>query len=56
MQKEMKVFLSEGRSRGRIVTMPVPEVAPGMVLVKVAYCGICGTDQDLFSGESTGVA
>lgn len=51
MQKEMKVFISEGRSRGRIVTMPVPEVAPGTVLVKVAYCGICGTDQDLFSGE-----
>ena len=51
MQKEMKVFLSEGRSRGRIVTMPVPEATPGMVLVKVAYCGICGTDQDLFSGD-----
>ena len=51
MQKEMKVLLSEGSSRGRIVTMPVPEVAPGTVLVKVAYCGICGTDQDLFSGE-----
>ncbi|MBE6659889.1 MAG: hypothetical protein E7605_00605 [Ruminococcaceae bacterium] len=51
MQKEMKVFICEGRSRGRIVTMPVPEIAPGTVLVKVAYCGICGTDQDLFSGE-----
>ncbi len=51
MQKEMNVFLSEGCSRGRIVTMPVPEVVPGTVLVKIAYCGICGTDQDLFSGE-----
>lgn len=51
MTKEMKVFLSEGGSKGRIVTLPVPEVAPGTVLVKVAYCGICGTDQDLFSGE-----
>lgn len=51
MTKEMKVLLSEGRSKGGIVTMPIPEVAPGTVLVKVAYCGICGTDQDLFSGE-----
>ena len=51
MAKKMKVFVSEGRSQGRIVTMPVPTVAPGTVLVKVAYCGICGTDQDLFSGE-----
>ena len=49
--KEMKVLLSEGRSRGRIVTLPVPKVTPGTVLVRVAYCGICGTDQDLFSGE-----
>ena len=51
MTKEMKVFLSEGRSRGGIVSLPIPEVVPGTVLVRVAYCGICGTDQDLFSGE-----
>ena len=24
--------------------VPVPEVGPGEVLIKVAVCGICGTD------------
>lgn len=50
-EKGMKVFLSEGKSRGGIVRLPVPTPTGNMVLVKVAYCGICGTDQDLFSGE-----
>ncbi len=50
-EKSMKVFLSEGKSRGGIVRLPVPTPTGNMVLVKVAYCGICGTDQDLFSGE-----
>ncbi len=47
----MKVFLSEGYGKGSIVNMPVPEVADDTVLVKVCYCGICGTDQDLFSSQ-----
>lgn len=51
MKTEMKVFLSEGKSKGDIVSLPVPEVTANTVLVKVCYCGICGTDQDLFSGE-----
>lgn len=50
-EQYMKVFLSEGKSRGGIVRMPTPVPTGRMVLVKVAYCGICGTDQDLFSGE-----
>ena len=28
----------------RVEEVPVPEVAPGEVLIKVAACGICGTD------------
>lgn len=51
MNKEMKVFLSEGYGKGGIVTMPVPKVTDDTVLVKVCYCGICGTDQDLFSSQ-----
>ena len=50
-KNEMKVFLSEGYGKGGIVTMPVPEVTENTVLVKVYYCGICGTDQDLFSSQ-----
>lgn len=51
MNNEMKVLLSEGHSRAKIVKMPVPTVTKGTVLVKICYCGICGTDQDLFSGQ-----
>ena len=47
----MKVFLSEGYGKGSIVNMPIPEVEDNMVLVKICYCGICGTDQDIFSSE-----
>ncbi len=47
----MKVFLSEGYGKGAIVDMPVPKVSDNMVLVRICYCGICGTDQDLFSSE-----
>ena len=50
-EKEMKVFLSEGYGKGGIVNIPVPEVTEDTVLVKVCYCGICGTDQDLFSSQ-----
>ncbi len=50
-KKEMKVFLSRGHSDGEIVNMPIPEVSGDEVLVKVCYCGICGTDQDLFSSQ-----
>ena len=28
----------------RVEEVPVPEVGPGEVLIKVAACGICGTD------------
>ncbi len=34
------------RGKGRVVveTVPVPEIGPGEVLLRVAACGICGTD------------
>lgn len=51
MKQDMKVFLAEGYGKARIVNMPIPQVAANTVLVKVAYCGICGTDQDLFSSD-----
>lgn len=51
MEGNMKALLSYGQSRGEITAVPVPPLGPEDVLVKVCYCGICGTDQDLFSGE-----
>lgn len=51
MKKEMKVLLASGNSCGKIVSLPIPAVTKNTVLVKICYCGICGTDQDLFSGQ-----
>ena len=51
MEKTMKVFLSEGYGKAKFEQVPIPEVQDDMVLVKVCYCGICGTDQDLFSSD-----
>ena len=47
----MKVLMSYGKYQGEIVELPVPEIKEDEALVKVHYCGICGTDQDLFSSE-----
>lgn len=51
MNNVMKGFLSYGNGKGEIINMSVPKVSDDTVLVKVCYCGICGTDQDLFSSQ-----
>lgn len=40
----MKSALYYGKHDIRIEDIPRPEVRPGTVLVRVAWCGICGTD------------
>ena len=40
----MKAARFYDRNDIRIEDIPAPKVAPGEVLVKVAWCGICGTD------------
>lgn len=35
----------------RSVDLPMPELGPGDILVKVEAAGICGTDRHLFKGE-----
>ena len=47
----MKALLSYGYCKGEIVELPLPKIKADEVLVKICYCGICGTDQDLFSSE-----
>ena len=51
MNTQMKVLLADGFGKARLTTLPIPDPQPGTVLVKIAYCGICGTDQDLFSSD-----
>jgi L-iditol 2-dehydrogenase len=40
----MKAVVYRGVNDMRVETVPVPAIGPGELLVKVASCGICGTD------------
>lgn len=40
----MRAAVYRGVNDVRVETVPVPEIGPGEVLLRVAACGICGTD------------
>ena len=40
----MRAAVYRGVDEVRVETIPVPEIGPGEVLVKIHTCGICGTD------------
>ncbi len=40
----MRAVVYRGVNDMRIETVPVPEIGPGELLVRIATCGICGTD------------
>lgn len=40
----MLAAVYRGKNDVRLETVPVPEIGPGEILVKVNTCGICGTD------------
>lgn len=40
----MRAVVYRGVNDMRIETVPVPRIGPGELLVKIATCGICGTD------------
>jgi len=42
--KTMRAAVYRGVNDVRVETVPVPEVGPGELLVKIHTCGICGTD------------
>lgn len=47
----MKVFQALGCNKGGFHEAPVPVPAEDELLIKVSYCGICGTDYALYSGN-----
>lgn len=40
-----------GKGDVRVTDMPMPELGPHDVLIKVMACGICGTDVHIFEGD-----
>lgn len=47
----MKAALYQAVRTIEVRDMPTPEAGPGEVVVRVAACGICGTDQHIFEGD-----
>ena len=48
----MKSLLLPAYNHLEIVDLPVPEPSPGEVLIRVAACGICGSDVHGYDGSS----
>ncbi len=40
----MRAVVYRGINDMRLETVPVPEIGPGELLIKIATCGVCGTD------------
>ena len=51
MKNLMKAAVFYGKHDIRVENIPVPEIKGDEVLVKVAYCGVCGTDVHIFEGD-----
>ncbi len=47
----MKVARLHGPLVMQVDEMPMPQIGPREVLLKVAYCGVCGTDVDAYVGK-----
>jgi len=47
----MKAALTYGPFDTRVEDIPEPSPGPGEVKVKIAYCGICGSDPDIYDGS-----
>jgi L-iditol 2-dehydrogenase len=48
----MNALLLKAYKQLELVEMPVPEIGPGDLLVRVAACGICGSDVHGFDGST----
>lgn len=47
----MKKAAIYGKNDLRLEEIPIPQLAPGKVLIKVAYCAICGSDLHWLDGS-----
>lgn len=46
----MKSIIYSGAQDVRVEEKSLPEIAPGEVLIKVAYVGVCGSDMNIYQG------
>ena len=47
----MKAAVYHGKNDIRVEEVPVREIGADEVLIKVAYCGVCGTDVHIYNAE-----
>ena len=47
----MEALVYRGPGQAEVATISVPPLGPQEVLVRVAYCGVCGTDLHIMSGD-----
>ena len=47
----MKAAVYHGKKNIKIENVPVREISDDEVLIKVAYCGVCGTDVHIYNGD-----
>src|SRR5258705_13293633 len=52
MSSTVRAAVMKAPGRLEVERFPLPEPAPGAVLMKVLYSGICGTDKHTYRGES----
>lgn len=52
MSSTMRAVVLQGPEQLIVEDVPIPELLPGQELVRVAACGICGSDLRYFAGEN----
>ena len=52
-KKTMKASVIQRVNDLSVLDIPIPEIGDDQVLAKVAYCGICATDYDNYTGVSS---
>lgn len=51
MKKTMRAQVVEAPFKMSLKEVPIPEINDNEVLIKVKYCGICGSDWNIYSGK-----
>ncbi len=52
-ERKMKAIVMDGVNQMSVRGYPIPALADDQILIRIAYCGICATDYDNFTGISS---